>query len=200
MRIRLIDPNKVSPQARTEEKFIYAFWHNQQILSAFFFRNFGIRVLVSRSKDGDYITGVLKQFGFGAVRSSSSSGKINALRGLVKELRKGAHTAITPDGPRGPVYQAQPGVVFLAALSGHRVVPFGCAVNRVWSLRRAWDRFEIPKPFSRAVIFYGDPISVPKKLTDEAAKKIVQHVENEMNRLRTAAQQQVENPDESRHG
>jgi len=187
MRIKLIDPHGVAPQTRSKKKFIYAFWHNQQILSTYFFRNRGIRVLVSRSKDGDYISRALETFGFGTVRSSTSSGKINALRGLARELKAGNHTAITPDGPRGPCYKAQPGAVFLGALSGHAVVPFGCAVNRVWKLHRTWDQFEIPKPFSRAVIVFDEPINIPRKLNDQETEKYTGLLETKMNELRMRA-------------
>jgi lysophospholipid acyltransferase (LPLAT)-like uncharacterized protein len=103
MRIRLVDPFGASPQAGKRIPIIYAFWHNQQLLSTFYFRGFGVRVLVSRSRDGDYIARTLHSLGFGTVRSSTSQGKVNALRGLARELKKGFNVAITPDGPRGPV-------------------------------------------------------------------------------------------------
>jgi lysophospholipid acyltransferase (LPLAT)-like uncharacterized protein len=186
MRIKLIDPHHTSPFVKTAKPAILAFWHNQQLLAAYFFRNLGIRVLVSRSKDGDYIAGVLGHLGYGTVRSSTSSGKVNALRGLARELKSGYHAAITPDGPRGPVYRAQPGAIFLGALSGHAVVPFGCAVDRVWQLH-SWDRFEIPKPFSRAVIVFGQAVSIPRELRQETAQQLTQEMERHLNDLRDKA-------------
>jgi lysophospholipid acyltransferase (LPLAT)-like uncharacterized protein len=187
MRIKLVDQHEVAPQAQTREKFIYVFWHNQQILSTYFFRNFGIRVLVSRSRDGDYISKVLESFGFKTVRSSTSSGKVHALRGLTRELKGDYHTAITPDGPRGPLYHAQSGAVFLAALSGNRIAPFGCAARRVWILHRTWDQFEIPKPFSRAVIVFGEPITIPKKVDVQTVAELTVLLEHQMNELRGQA-------------
>jgi lysophospholipid acyltransferase (LPLAT)-like uncharacterized protein len=186
MRIRLIDPHRTSPYARPAKPVIYAFWHNQQLLAAYFFRNLGIRVLVSRSRDGDYITRILECLGYDTVRSSTSSGKVHALRGLVRELKDGHHAVITPDGPRGPVYQAQPGAVFLGALSGHAVVPLGCASERVWRLH-SWDRFEIPKPFSRAAIVYDRAIPIPRRLSDKEALDLNREIERQMNRLRDEA-------------
>jgi lysophospholipid acyltransferase (LPLAT)-like uncharacterized protein len=186
MRIKLVDQHCTSPFAKPAKPVIYAFWHNQQLLATYFFRNFGIRVLVSRSRDGDYIARVLECFGFGTVRSSTSTGKVNALRGLARELKAGYHAAITPDGPRGPVYQAQPGAMFLGALSGHAVVPFGCASDRVWHLR-SWDRFEIPKPFSRAVIVFGQAMPIPRDLRDENVLQLNQQLEQQMNTLRDEA-------------
>ncbi|MBN1594415.1 lysophospholipid acyltransferase family protein [candidate division FCPU426 bacterium] len=192
MRITLIDPNAVAPQARPAVRYIYAFWHNQQILSAFFFRGLGIRVLVSRSRDGELIARVLRHFGFGTVRSSTSSGKVNALRGLARELRSGHHAGITPDGPRGPLYKAQPGAIFLGALSGHAVVPFGCATNRVWRLRRTWDQFEIPKPFSRAVIVFGQPRHIPRRMDEAQGRALTASLEGQMNALRQQARRSLE--------
>ena len=189
MRIKRIDPHHTSPfdkPAKPAKPVIYAFWHNQQLLAAYIFRNLGICVLVSRSKDGDYIAGVLGHLGYGTVRSSTSTGKVNALRGLVRELEAGYHAAITPDGPRGPVYQAQPGAVFLGALSGHAVVPFGCAVNRTWQLR-SWDRFEIPKFFSRAVIVFGKAVPIPRELRQETVQQFTRQIEQHMNDLRDKA-------------
>lgn len=186
MRIRLVDPFGVSPQAGKSVPVIYAFWHNQQLLSAFFFRGFGVRVLVSRSRDGDYIAGTLRSFGFRTVRSSTSQGKINALRGLTRELKKGYSTAITPDGPRGPIYQAQPGAIFLAAMSGCQVVPFGCAIDRVWRLR-SWDAFEIPKFFSRAVFFFGKPLEISRKLDQAQTQEWTARLQNRLNEARRKA-------------
>lgn len=186
MRVRLVDPLGVSPQAGKATPVIYAFWHNQQLLSAFYFRGFGVRVLVSRSRDGDYIARTVHYLGFGTVRSSTSRGKVNALRGMARELKKGYSAAITPDGPRGPVYQAQPGAIFLAAMSGCQVVPIGCAVDRVWRLR-SWDGFEIPKFLSRAVYFFGEPLDIPRKLDQAQTKEWTARLQNCLDEARKKA-------------
>ena len=188
MRITLVDAHRVSPFAtpKPTRPLIYAFWHNQQLLAAYFCRDVGIRVLISRSRDGEYISRVVEYLGFGTVRSSTSSGKVKALRGLARELKAGYHVAITPDGPRGPVYRAQPGAVFLGALSGHAVVPFGCATARAWRLH-SWDRFEIPKPFSRAAIVCGRAIAIPRRLSAEQVRQWSKEIEQEMNNARDEA-------------
>lgn len=181
MKITLQDPHGVSPYARPPAT-LYAFWHAHQLLSMFFFRNFNIQVLVSKSRDGDYIAGALESFGFGTIRSSTSSGKVTALRGLAAALRRGQHAAVTPDGPRGPVHRAQPGALFAAAMSGRPLVPFGCALDRTWRLR-SWDRFEIPKPFSRAVIVFGAPVAVPAKPDHEQTARAAADLERTLQAL-----------------
>ena len=190
MRIRLIDPNRISPCAKPQPT-IYAFWHQHQLLAMYYFRNFGIRVLVSRSKDGDYIAGALERFGFKTVRSSTSSGKVTALRGLARELKAGYHAAITPDGPRGPLHRAQPGVIFLAAMTGRPLVPFGCALEKAWRLR-SWDKFEIPKPFSRAAVVYGEPLPVPSKLDDETVTALLEELDRRLQALDQQAQTELQ--------
>jgi len=189
LRIRRLDPHGRAPQ-NCPEPTVYAFWHAHQLLAMYHFRNFGIRVLVSRSQDGDYIAGALKHFGFGTVRSSTSSGKVAALRGLARELKHRQHVAITPDGPRGPVHRAQAGAVFLAAMTGAPLVPFGCAVDRAWRLR-SWDRFEIPKPFGRAVIAFGEPLNVPSKPDAGEIRRLVQELEDRLGELEKTAQAEL---------
>jgi hypothetical protein len=188
LRLRLMDPHHVAPQAKPDFSCIYAFWHNQQILSSYVFRGRGIHVLVSRSRDGEYIARIIEWFGFRTVRSSTSQGKVHALRGLTKALRAGFHVAITPDGPRGPVYQAQPGVVYLALLSGESIVPYGAAVAHSWILP-SWDGFVIPKPFSKAAIVFGEPIRLNAKMSGEHIQQAVALVEERLKRLQTAAQE-----------
>ncbi len=189
MSIRLVDPHGRSPRAKPGPS-IYAFWHEHQLLAMSFFRDHGIRVLVSRSRDGDYISAALEDFGFRTVRSSTSSGPVTALRGLARELKRGFHAAITPDGPRGPRQQAQPGAVFLSALTGLPLVPFGCAVDPVWRLS-SWDRFAIPQPNSRAAIVFDEPLRVPSGLDEASAADWVGRLNVRLTALEAAAAEEV---------
>ncbi|NTV53321.1 MAG: lysophospholipid acyltransferase family protein [Candidatus Firestonebacteria bacterium] len=185
VRVRLIDPNRLAPRNKPAST-IYAFWHEHQVLAMSTFRHWGVFVLVSRSRDGDYVSKVLDKFGFHTVRSSSSNGKLTALRGLARELSRGAHVTITPDGPRGPRHSCQPGPVFLGAMTGAKVVPFGCAVDRAWRLK-SWDRFEIPKPFSRAAVVFGTSLQVPEKLDADLTATLVAELEQSLKALETQA-------------
>jgi lysophospholipid acyltransferase (LPLAT)-like uncharacterized protein len=185
LRLRVLDPHHVAPQAKPEP-VIYALWHEHQLLGMYAFPNFGIRVLVSRSRDGDYISAALANFGFETVRSSSSSGKVAALRGLAREVHAGRSAAITPDGPRGPVHRAQPGAVFLAAMTGRPLVPMGFAVDHAWRLR-SWDRFEIPKPWARAAVVYGQPFAVPRRLDEGSVAVWIARLESDLQGLEAQA-------------
>ncbi|MBN2339087.1 MAG: lysophospholipid acyltransferase family protein [Acidobacteria bacterium] len=139
------------------KRWILAFWHGRLFLASWYFRNRGIAVMTSRNRDGEYIARVIRRLGYTAVRGSSSVGGHGAAREMLRILRQGGDVGFAIDGPRGPRYVAKAGAAYLAWKSGNPVIPFGISVERKWMLR-SWDRFEIPKPFSRAVLLIGDPI------------------------------------------
>jgi lysophospholipid acyltransferase (LPLAT)-like uncharacterized protein len=108
-------------------------------------------VLTSPSKDGAVIAAVMRRFGLDSVRGSSNKRAAQSLVECRRRLLSGLDLAITPDGPRGPVYVAAPGVLQLARLTQCPVMPVRVEYSRKWELK-SWDRFQIPKPFSRATI------------------------------------------------
>jgi lysophospholipid acyltransferase (LPLAT)-like uncharacterized protein len=145
---------------------IYAVWHGRILmipwLNARLRRAAGarpVRVMASRSGDGELVALYARRFGLDVVRGSSSRGGPAALRGLAAALRAGEDVAIIPDGPRGPCRRAQPGIVALAALSGAPIVPVGFAASPARHLA-SWDHFMIPLPFARAAAVFGVPLSV----------------------------------------
>jgi lysophospholipid acyltransferase (LPLAT)-like uncharacterized protein len=136
---------------------MYAFWHSHLLPLAFYFRNSGKTAVISRSRDGVRAAAVAKAWGHTVIHGSSSSGGASALRVCIRELRRGANIVITPDGPRGPRETVKKGVAQIALISGARVVPVSVIPARAWRLN-SWDRFLVPKPFTRVVIRLGDPI------------------------------------------
>ena len=123
--------------------------------------------LTSPSKDGAIIARVMAHFGIGNVRGSSSRRGSEAVRELADALTSGLDVAITPDGPRGPKYRLQPGALRLAQISGVPITLVHIVYSRYWELK-SWDRFRIPKPFSRVTIICDEPVAIPREL-DEAA-------------------------------
>lgn len=136
---------------------IYAIWHSRMLYPAYHFRHRGAQALISRSRDGDIIVRAVEKWGYRAVRGSSSRGGATALRGLVRVLEQGRDVVITPDGPRGPREEVQPGVVALARLTGYPIVPLGYDASRKLVFN-SWDRFVVPLPFGRIRIVFGEPI------------------------------------------
>lgn len=123
---------------------------------------------VSLSSDGQLQRRVLAGFGIESVRGSSSRGGSRAARGLLRALRAGAMVLVAVDGPRGPRGGVKPGVAFLARVAGVPVYPVGVGVASGRRLRRAWDRFLLPCPFTRTTIVVGAPLTRRATETDTA--------------------------------
>ena len=144
---------------------IYCFWHQCVLPCTVYFRHSHAVILISQSFDGELITRVLRLFGFGAVRGSSSRSGREGLMGL-KHVIEGGQTAIfTADGPRGPIYQTKMGPIKLAQMTGAPIGAFHLEPENAWVLR-SWDRFLIPKPFTRICVSWAQWTHVP---TDVAA-------------------------------
>ncbi|MCR4296868.1 MAG: lysophospholipid acyltransferase family protein [Elusimicrobia bacterium] len=142
------------------ERFIYAFWHQRQVFFTWSHRGVSAAVLVSKSKDGEMIARTMELSGIDAVRGSSSRGGAVAAREMVEILRSGRDVGITPDGPRGPAREVKEGAVRVAQLAGMPIVPIANALSRRLEVAKAWDRFQVPLPFGRSVVIYGEPVRV----------------------------------------
>lgn len=141
----------VTPGSRIPGPVVYAFWHRCLLSCAYYFRGQKIAILISHSFDGELIARTVERLGFIAIRGSSSRGGATALRQIAEEYGRGTRCAITADGPRGPNMVAKPGTSQLAQLVGAWVGTFYVLPLRAWELK-TWDRFLIPKPFSRVLI------------------------------------------------
>ena len=176
------------PNARQEEAPLWALWHETILMSVWHHRDQDVHVMISASRDGELIARVARFFGYTPVRGSSSRGGREALSSLIGYLKAGKRCAITPDGPRGPRREIKIGVLSLARMTGCPVVPFAFEAEHCWRLR-SWDQFIIPKPFSRAVFVYGNPIKVSRHGGEEDLKKI----QAELDRVTLAAEKHFKN-------
>ena len=158
---------------------VYAFWHSHQLAAVWHFRRTRAGILISMSKDGEYIARVAQSVGFLPLRGSSSRRGAAGLKALIELAKSGRTVAITPDGPRGPRYAIGPGVLALAQKSGYPIVPFAVGLSDYWELP-SWDRFRIPKPFSKGVGAWGRPIHVPPDVDEETLKSISAALRSEM--------------------
>jgi hypothetical protein len=147
-----------------------AFWHGRILPATYYFRRRGIVVITSENFDGEWIAGIIERFGYGTARGSTSRGARKALLQLRRALAAGSPVGFTIDGPRGPSRVAQPGAVFLAAATGHPVLPFHLEASRHWELR-SWDRTQIPRPFATVAIAMGEPLEVPGDTGEEAIER-----------------------------
>jgi hypothetical protein len=142
---------------------IFCFWHQCVLPCAIYYRRTHATILISRSFDGELITRILGLFGFRAARGSSSRGAREGLLGLKEVIESGRPAIFTADGPLGPIYQTKMGPIKLAQITGARIGAFHLEPERAWTMR-SWDRFLIPKPFTRIVVSWARWTEVPREL------------------------------------
>lgn len=186
--IRMRFVNKEAPDRLASEgkNFIYAFWHGRQFLLFHSHRNSGIVIPASESRDGEIQAGILKRFGFDVVRGSSKRKGERVLLGMVDGLRKGRNIAFAVDGPRGPLYEVKPGVTYLAGKLNKPIVPVITSAKRYWILKKIWDKYLLPVPFTTGVVLYGEPITVNGIAGEELEAK-GKELEGALNSLKTRA-------------
>ena len=170
-RVHFSDPHGVL-DAAADRPFILCAWHNR-IIYALFAAHDVIRprtsrkvaAMVSASRDGAFAVEVLHTFGIVPVRGSTSRRGSQALLESARQAKAGLHLAITPDGPRGPVHEIQQGILSLGQVTGLPIVPLGCVARRKVRFN-SWDRFQLPWPLTRCDVVFGEPLAVPRKVTD----------------------------------
>ena len=159
---------------------IIAFWHNRTALMACFYERYNpgrtVLTFISRSRDGQFMTDVAARFGIKAVRGSSSRHGTSAMLAAIRAVREqNVDLAITPDGPRGPVYQIQPGLVRLAQMTQHPIVAITYQMK--WKLElNSWDRFHVPLPFSTCRLVTSQPIRVPENASETERAAIEEQI------------------------
>jgi lysophospholipid acyltransferase (LPLAT)-like uncharacterized protein len=164
LRWRLHDPHDVL--GRTAGRpVIFCAWHNRLALALPAWRRYflaqspdrRIAAIASASRDGSLVAEILRLFGAQPVRGSSSRRGLHAMIELVEYAKNGFDLAITPDGPRGPLYSVQPGVVSLAQMTQMPIALLSYSLSRKISIK-SWDRFQIPLPFTRCDLSLGELI------------------------------------------
>ncbi len=144
---------------------IFCFWHQCVLPCTFYYRRTHATIIVSRSFDGELITRTLELFGFHTTRGSSSRGAREGLLGLKQVIESGHPAIFTADGPRGPIYRTKMGPIKLAHITGARIGAFHLEPERAWTMR-SWDRFLVPKPFTRIVVSWARWTAVPANLAE----------------------------------
>lgn len=141
-------------------KIAFCFWHGEQFFLIPFFSNQNIGIMVSLSRDGERQAKFLSSLGYYPVRGSSSKGAVSALIELIKYVRDGGWAGFALDGPRGPIHQPKPGIIKLAYKTGARIVPLRVFALKKWVFEKAWDKYFIPKPFSRVKLSIRKPLEL----------------------------------------
>jgi lysophospholipid acyltransferase (LPLAT)-like uncharacterized protein len=165
---------------------IGAFWHGRLLMMPAVYKGRGLKVLISRHRDGELIGRTIKIFGFEAVRGSTTRGGVSGIKGLAKALKGRYDVAIAPDGPRGPGYQVQSGVIQLAKITRCPIFPLTFSASPKIVLR-TWDRFIIPFPFSRGIFVWGEPIWVDPEGDEGEVKEKTSLLERRLREITTLA-------------
>jgi lysophospholipid acyltransferase (LPLAT)-like uncharacterized protein len=165
-RVQVLDAENLESVCGNGRGHFMTLWHGRMVLGLPHHGGRDWCVLVSSSGDGDISKNLLEAFGYQVIRGSSSRGGAAALREMLAVLDRGGVLIITPDGPRGPRHSMNPGLAWMARATGYAVVPVGFGCEKAWRAR-SWDRFTIPKPWSRVAMVYGSPVQVARDARPE---------------------------------
>jgi lysophospholipid acyltransferase (LPLAT)-like uncharacterized protein len=161
---------------------VVSFWHYSFIgIFPRLCRYKGV-LMVSSSRDGEYIARLAHTFGYSTVRGSRNKQGVQALKEMIRAVRNGQAAGIVADGSQGPARIAQPGALLVASMSGVPILPIVWSASRYWSIR-SWDRTAFPKPFSRVEIAFGEPFEIPPRLKNEQLETYRMELERRLNDL-----------------
>ncbi len=167
---------KYDPDYEVTKQYLGAFWHGKQFLPVFAMSKHQTKraALVSPSKDGEILTAWLEKIGYTVIRGSSRHHNTRALAQMIKALKAGYGIGYGIDGPIGPIYKVKPGMTHMAKKLGLEILPMGSAFSRKWVMHKAWDKYEIPKPFSKAILYVGKPIAIDKEADLEQSNLLLE--------------------------
>jgi hypothetical protein len=167
----------------TSKRFLFVFWHSRILPVCYTHKGYNAAIMVSRSEDGEIIAQVIYRQGHEPVRGSSTRGGREALYQIAEALKTGDRPGvIIPDGPQGPRYKVQHGIIKLGQMTGYPIISVTGSFSHM-AVLNSWDRFIIPRPFSRCLLMYGKPIYVPADADAELQESLRYQLECEMNRI-----------------
>jgi lysophospholipid acyltransferase (LPLAT)-like uncharacterized protein len=182
VKVEFVEFERVRPFLESR-RFIAAFWHSRILMFSYLYKGWNAAILVSRSKDGEFIARLIQKQGHEPIRGSSSRGGLRALSTLIRNLKEKDRTAvIIPDGPQGPRFKVQPGVIMLAKKTGYPIIPVSYSAEKA-KIFSSWDRFVLPYPFTRCRVIFGEPVYVPQKADRRIDSKCRQLLEKELCRI-----------------
>ncbi len=176
-RITVIGESKYSELRRNKKPVIILIWHGKLFLGPYFFRDRGLMAMISPSEDGEIIAQIAFRWGYKVLRGSSSHSIIRAWIEMKNELKRGGEVVFVPDGPSGPNREMKPGALKLARDTGAYLIPFTFSSSKK-KILRSWDKFLIPKPFSRIVAIFGEPLTIALGMAEEDLEKERQRLES----------------------
>lgn len=157
----------------------FAHWHTDNLVLVKLGRRYHVASMASTSRDGELITRVLKYFGFGIARGSSTRAGVRALVGMMTRIKEGYNPAIAVDGPKGPIFKVKPGIVYLAKHAEIPLIPTGVAKSSALVFNKAWDKTHFPWPFAKIIVSFGAPLYTERNPEDELMAKLETRLKEE---------------------
>ncbi|MBU1099880.1 MAG: lysophospholipid acyltransferase family protein [Bacteroidetes bacterium] len=186
LRVRVINQDSLEVVLKNNTNYVLAFWHGTMLLPWHKHKASNFSALVSQSKDGEILSTLLRKWKYKVVRGSSNVGGKEALGLMIEEINNGKCLAITPDGPTGPSHKMKAGAVVAAKKANVPLVLLGVYYHDKYILK-SWDKFEIPKFFSKVSLLYSSPIFIDRELDFEGTSNIISKCETELNNLQELA-------------
>ena len=189
LKLKVIGKETADDLIKEHGRIIIPVWH-QRLFPALAYarrlKEFRPIVMISQSRDGEFIADIAQRLGLVPVRGSSSRGGVEALKTIVRKLEENPAVGHIVDGPMGPKGKVKPGLIRMAQLSGAVVLPLILSVDKAW-IAGSWDRFLIPKPFSRVTVRWEEPFSVPRKADPEEFDAFRRQIEERLIRAHAEA-------------
>jgi lysophospholipid acyltransferase (LPLAT)-like uncharacterized protein len=171
-----LENKKIARSHHPKGAFVFAIWHQNLIPGILAHGDEQYTMIISESKDGEIVAVTCEKLGHKPSRGSSTRGGKKALIEMVKNVKSGIPGALTVDGPKGPAHIVKPGVIELARLAQCAIVPMSPYAKSFWVLKKSWDKFRIPKPFTKIVIAIGEPVYVDDSITKENFDLVALHI------------------------
>ncbi len=187
LRIKYVNKEAIDKLENENKKFVFAFWHGSMLLPWYLQRYKNFAGLTSKSKDGDLLAKVLRLWKYNVVRGSSTEGGEVALGILLDYAKNGCSISITPDGPVGPYRKMKAGAVIAAKKSGLPLLMVGVGFKRKRNLK-SWDKFTIPKLFTKAKVVYSNPVEINKDLSYDETSRMIEKCNKILNEIQKEAE------------
>ncbi|MDZ4677275.1 MAG: lysophospholipid acyltransferase family protein [Oligoflexia bacterium] len=166
----------------------FAHWHGDEMVVLRLGPRYKCAAMTSTSKDGELMTRVLKYFGFGISRGSSTRGGARALLGMVKLVESGYNATVAVDGPKGPRHKVKPGVWYLAKHAQTPVVPTGVARQGALVFHKSWNKTYLPWPFAKVIVYFDKPLDFPEAVSENNIAQLEGDLEYKLHIARGKAQ------------
>lgn len=173
-----------------DEPYVTVFWHNKLVFTFLGAKFMKKRVgLASPSKDGELVSVPLEMNGVYVVRGSSDKESVRSLIEVIKKTRDGYCVGTPVDGPKGPIYKVKPGMIYVAQKAKRKILPVGVAYKNKYVFEKAWDKFQLPYPFTKSIAVYGEPYYISE---DSDVEMEMEKLKLKIDELDKKAQEEIE--------